>query len=358
MDSLPGTTVNGVPFRIFALALDTTLGDFTSRLIFASSVKLMFAHAELTIYYHGDRPYKPFLMDCLPVSGQIGVAPDRSIPLDYFNNAFDGYHKAPVAWMEAGITFPDLLLTPSMMPANAIPAFEQIARLRIPDEQCEGLENELTALGLDRNHWFAVMHYREPGYEFRPDRPMRDLDPADFLALRDYVIDGLGGQVVRLGHPQMTPWPERDGFVDLSAASFPLQCFASSRARFALTTPTGPSSITSGFGTPTGQTNTVERFAIYHDHDRILPKRVFDETGKRLSLAELMPVLSESQLRPLQENGWRVLPNTREELFAMADMMHRETSGAWREQPPEQRPIPTPLVWPMRPHQREKYVEF
>lgn len=83
-----------------------------------------------------------------------------------------------------------------------------------------------------------------------------------------------------------------------------------------------------------------------------------DATGKRLSLAELMPVLSESQLRPLQQGGWRVLPNTREELFAMADMMHRETSGAWREQPPEQRPIPTPLVWPMRPHQREKYVEF
>lgn len=356
------------PFIIIALALDRTLGDFAARLIFAASTKLLFEHARLFVYYRDDRPYKNDLIKLVPqIDGSLKATGTNASALDFFDIAAHRPIATPNHWIENDLVRPNLVLTPSMMDPNRIPSFDNRASLRIPDKLCEGYGKILVDRGLDPDKWFAVIHYREPTYEYRPPRGMRDVDPKDFLALRDFIIDELGGQVVRLGHTGMTPFPDRAGFVDLSDApeGFMLQAFAISRARFAELTPSGPASICSAFDTPVGQTNTVEWFAIFNEHDLILPKHIITKDDQRISL-DLMrrrSLLTEQRMDHLVEKyGCRIEPNTREELFEVARLLHASTSGCdgWRSQPPIKVPVdpPNQISWPIPTIVKNRYIEL
>ncbi|MDA9976083.1 hypothetical protein N9F34_04635 [Alphaproteobacteria bacterium] len=91
------------------------------------------------------------------------------------------------------------------------------------------------ASGVDPNRCFSNIHYSEPNYEGRKADPVLDTEPAMMRWIVNNIIDQLGGQVVRVGNPEMAPFKALDGFIKLTSAkgvNFIFQLFAISRARF------------------------------------------------------------------------------------------------------------------------------
>ena len=72
--------------------------------------------------------------------------------------------------------------------------------------------------------------------------PVRNGGPGSYRQAIDHIIDKLDCQVVQIGHPEMKPFPQRDGLVDISGIrnAFMLQAFALSRARFMIGGASGP----------------------------------------------------------------------------------------------------------------------
>lgn len=139
--------------------------------------------------------------------------------------------------------------------------------------------------GLDANRWFCVLDYLEPGYLHRPSREHRDLDPKPFMALVEYIVETLGGQLARVGHPQMTPFPKRRGFVDLAMLEdrFMLHAFAVSRVRFMVGPLTGISHLGSAMDTPTTITYCTDSLyflGVWRDQDVVLYQNLY-EAGVR-----------------------------------------------------------------------------
>lgn len=290
------------PMRIVALLNSRAVGDTIFFHVFAASVKNLFDVAELTLFQRNDREYKNFLLEMNHNADHILAfdEEDASISIDSFQNIGDiasmgdrlpGYVTQKAKWFETRSSRPSLLLSPTGMPEIMLPGFEHPGYLRIPDTRVESLARELAGHGLDPTRWFCVLNYREPGYRYRPPRPLRDLQPGPFIELVEDIIDTLGGQVVRVGHPNMSPFPKRDGFVDLAPLedNFALHAFAVSRARFMVGSLTGISHLGSAVNTPTLITNVSDSLYMpgcWRDHDLALCINIFDEQRRRIPTEE------------------------------------------------------------------------
>jgi len=191
--------------------------------------------------------------------------------------------------------------------------------------------------GVDPNRWFTVMHYREPSYGGRPADPLRDLDPALLQNVRDAVIDGLGGQVVRVGHPEMTPFRARDGYVDLAplgGEDFMLQLFAMSRARFMIAGASGPHNCAAALGTPTGLFASTTRYGVWNPADAQLHSHIFTPDGERVhpGLALDREMHATVILNEYLRLGYRVRLASGPEILAMAKHLWEQTADTpgWR----------------------------
>lgn len=92
---------------------------------------------------------------------------------------------------------------------NSIP----LTTLRLPPEQSDESRNALLALGIDPSKWIACIYWKEKGYPFRWEDSKRIIyDPAPYIAAIRHIIENLGGQVVRLGHPTDVEIPPFPGF--------------------------------------------------------------------------------------------------------------------------------------------------
>lgn len=126
---------------------------------------------------------------------------------------------------------------------------ERVA-LQIPKSHELELESQLKALGVPADAWFVCVHAREHGYamEIKPYRHKippsyrheqedhRNVDIMDFFPAIDY-IKSMGGMVVRMGDPSMTPIGTIDGVIDYPFTeywSMPMDLYLISRCRFVL----------------------------------------------------------------------------------------------------------------------------
>jgi hypothetical protein len=229
---------------IFAAMLDRALGDFIIMNLYAAAVKCQFTDAFMTLYFHDDRPYKKDILDLNPhLNKALEAGPTVNLPIEYFYG-FGDRAMLPGAdqFIKMGLAFPDVILTPSMVSARDPLRFDYLPYLAIPTPRQAVLDQELVDLGLDPNRWFCCLYYREPGYKPGAGVPRRDVSPEPYRQITEWIIRDLGGQVVRIGHPGMTPFPDMPGFVDLSRLEdrFMLQANAVARARFGVVTDSGP----------------------------------------------------------------------------------------------------------------------
>ena len=328
------------PFVIFALLLDRTLGDFIYRSLFAASVKLHFRHAHLIVYYRPDRPYKNALISLNPhVTRSWRATGSGSMPVDYFDYMGDPPIQAPNAeWYGSLSAEPDLVLTPSMMDLEKLRGLHPIAKFAVPEDLAGPLHDRLLSAGLSQNRWFCVLHYREPGYQEAGRRENRDLPVRNAIEIVRYVTESLGGQVVRIGHSDMTPIPAMPGFVDISSVADPmlLHAYAVSRARFFLElSPSGPMALAGAFGVPMVRCNAISSMGPLDQPSFAVMQHIVGPDGERVPRAVALAkgLYSEIAIKQvIGRYGYRLVRNSQPELRAAADDIFERTTDCpgWR----------------------------
>ncbi|MBM3514352.1 MAG: TIGR04372 family glycosyltransferase [Alphaproteobacteria bacterium] len=353
------------PFRLCGLVTVESFGDYVNALVFLKTVANQFTWSDTTLLYQDNRDYKRPLLRTFGPARVIQFSATEPLPSLNLLTLF-----APVElkqafgpWFQKGLQSPDMVLTDSMMPPPLLCSFKPLSFLEFSPHDEETLTRQLCELGLDRDSWFCTIHYREAGYQYKSiKRNFRDTDPQVFRALRDHVIDKLGGQVVRLGHPGMTPFPPRAGYVDLSVLSNSslLQAFAVSRSRYLLVSPSGAGALGHAFNTPTGKANVVDYWQV-NDHDLLSTVMVEMKDGRTLTQAALVDAgLDKKAMMDGLSNGSivRVVQNPPTRLIALADQLHRETCDVegWRAPTAPLTARPNAISWPPRPVRRTRFL--
>lgn len=342
------------PVMIFANLSYGSFGDFVSSLFFVNCVADRFDHKLVTVLYRNDRDFKRALVPLIPGVHMIEVA-DRSPypPIDLVDSNAFVTDQNIVPWFQQGHNFQDIFITNTMAAAGFLWTFDRHCHLRVPDDSVNTCTEELVRRGLDPNRWFVTVHAREPGYLDKPNTAnFRDCDPNVFWYATKHIVKNLGGQVVRLGHPSMTPYPEMNGLVDLSREAGPmLQAFAISRSRFFLGGPSGPSAVADAFHVPAAVADAVD----YHPHNEGMVMRTIDfmtPAGRIYRQKELFDA-GYSKLRFMDllnaGQGYKVAKNSTAEVMRLANYIYEKTADTtgWRgPAEPDPRPRPNQFSWP------------
>jgi putative glycosyltransferase (TIGR04372 family) len=240
-----------------------------------------------------------------------------------------------------------------MAAAGYLWTFKRHCYLRVPEANVTACTEDLIGRGLDPNRWFCTLHAREPGYLDKPDqRNLRDCDPNVFWQATNHIVRVLGGQVVRLGHPAMTPYPPLDGVVDLSreAGNPMLQTFAISRSRFFLGGPSGPAAVADTFNVPSAAADAVD----YHPQNEGMVIRTIDlktPEGKIYRQKELFEAGYSKRriLDALRSGGYHVFKNDVAEVIRLTNFVYEMTADTtgWRPlAQADQSPRPNRFSWP------------
>lgn len=350
------------PFQILGLLETITLGDLVANVVFLSTLANQFDHVRLHVKYRDLRPYCKEIISLSPWIDLAEPFPER---WPAFFRKFGSAVKPPKAHGQMAIGAQkgkhnyiyDMIITSPMASEDAIHALRDPVPLRLPEGHAEQLRARLVAHGVKPDRWFAVFHYRESTYQYRPGSADRNSDPAAFDALVDHII-ALGGQAVRLGHPGMRAFRPREGFVDLStvADGFLLHATAVSHARFAITGPSGPLIIAMAFAVPSSMVDAVDTGGVWGGgRTDILTHEVTTPKGDILRNASLLDSglldIDILAARAKTEPGYRIRKATAGELAEVATRLFRRTSDcpAWR--PPAivpTGPKPNQVGWPLQ----------
>ncbi|MBX7198249.1 MAG: hypothetical protein K1X51_02625 [Rhodospirillaceae bacterium] len=329
-----------MPYRIFAYLSPRALGDSITFAWFVSSVAEMFDDSELVVYYRDDRPYKPGIIACIRNTRRV-LNPTNAagmFPIEVFDTASGGPNVPPDLQSVRGA---HLILTHTMFNEgmlNSIP----LATLAPPPETVGPSNQSLLDLGLDPGRWIATVYWKEAAYKFRPDEPWRSPDPAPYIAAIRHIIEDLGGQVVKLGHPTPTVLPKLKGLVDLAQVpnSHWLQLYAVWVSRFILGNPSGPTSYGPAFNVPTVITDQRRSDGVYRSHDYSVTQKCFLD-GKPYQGYD---AFAAGLLQHWGTDPRDYAANTAEELCAAADEMYTSTADcpAWRVHQPLAAPAQRP----------------
>ncbi len=222
------------PGKIVVYLTGRSLGDFIERNIVAASILRHFPKAHTLVLYRSQGPQWEFVTDCNPFL-QSEMKADANSPATFLMDWFDIGWSAPVKcpvpeWTERKLHDPDLILSPSLLSAEAA-LLEGLAEappaLILPPEKETGLLKDLAGRGLPRDNWFVCL-----------DGALKETAS---LVRR---VSALGGRAVLLGRGQD---PQA---LDLTSAPFGLQAAAISRARFVIGGDPWITALASAFLTP------------------------------------------------------------------------------------------------------------
>ncbi len=347
------------PFRIFAVITSISFGHFISSLFFANTVANQFDYSRLVILYRKDADYKEQLAQLVPNAILAPIPEGELLPtLDLINGFPDPQISKELVhfaqgWFENQLNAVDFVITDDMSSNSNLSAFQNLAFLSFPAELAEQCREKLIELGLRPDTWFCTMYCREPGYKYKSGKPnFRDADPSTFFAAARYVTDELGGQVVRLGHPGMTPFPESGRIIDLSKieSSTLLQAYAVSRSRFMLSTPSGPLTFADAFDRHLVEVNAVDLWLrnpkslvrtvdVFLQDGTVVNQQAYLEAG--YDKLRLMKELKEKKVKVAQNTADQILDVVRQIIATT------EPIDGW-EPPATQSPGERPNVisWP------------
>lgn len=324
--------------NIFGAIMHDTIGDFTDQVLYCSSVKELTPNSRLDVYYRPDRPYKQAIIAMAPSIDQAWPA-EKPLPVNMFDVSSRRLIEGPPDWYKHWTAQPDLMLLPSNCTFNHMAALPRIARLQVPNR--DHYEAELRERVGDS--WYIVLHYREVGYEFRDPTGIREANLEQIPAIVDRVIEQ-GGQVVRIGHPEMVDLEPRPGFIDFKSEDFFLQAHAIARARcFFEASQSGPASLALAQGVPTARCNAIDLRCIKRDQGLIVPQHIIHESGKDVT-RELIEThqLDIIYVREHPELSYRLLDLSKllEALDQLLELT-RDSANGWRDDTP---PPPRPTI--------------
>jgi putative glycosyltransferase (TIGR04372 family) len=219
-----------------------------------------------------------------------------------------------------------MVLTQSMLTTETMARLPRVDHLRFPEDRKPEFADRLKASGVDPDRPYCCIHFREASYKLRSPHEMRDtIDPVPYETMRDHLIDQLGCQVVRLGHPGHTEFRDRDGYADLKDEpdDFFMHAFAISNSDFNILGPTGPVCVSMAFGVPTGLCDNTDFQGGVNHGDASLNQTLFDPSGRKVPIVERLQKgwTGQGAIRDLMGRGFELKPNTAGELCRLADHM-------------------------------------
>ena len=281
---------------------------------------------------------------------------ENPLPINMFDVSSRRLIEGPREWYELGVAQPDLMILPSNGTFNHLATLPRIGRLRVPNrEHYEAALREKVG-----NGWFVVLHYRELGYQFRKPTGLREASLDQIPKVVDRVIEK-GGQVVRIGHPEMTDLEPRPGFIDFKSVDFLLQAHAIARARcFFEASPSGPASLALAQGVPAARCNGADLRCITRDQGFIMPQRVIHESGRDLTRHLI-------ETHQLDVRAIRDHPELRYQKLELSQLLDaldhllditRDAANGWRDDtpPPLEPPIPGFYPGPAEPYQANVFL--
>ena len=353
------------PVQICGNINTKSYGDFASGLFYINTVANHFDHRIVSLIYKNDMAFKRHLVRLLPADAVVKIPENDPLPsLEMFNASTPIVGPELKEWCKVGLNKPDLFISERMAINPMLCTFDHLAHLKVPDDMATEGEAGLLSHGLKPDRWFCTVHCREPGFGDKENAPnFRDCSPETFYAATVHIIRQLGGQVVRMGHPGMTPFPAMNGLVDLSveAENSLLQIVAVSRSRFMLSGDSGPSALADAMHVPLAITNSV---SYWYCNDRLVSRTVDLVTpeGKVLNQEALLAAgMHKLHLRAAVKSGkgYKVHQPGPEEVIRLINYVYEATAdtNGWRKpDPPDVYKRPNCLVWPSSPKPRGRFL--
>jgi putative glycosyltransferase (TIGR04372 family) len=299
----------------------------------AARVASYFDHSFCDLLVTNHRPYFRDIAKMYPFQGKVSTlnADWSELRFNTVMSGIQNYDPKPLSYHDFSLT--------SILQTEAVMRGMQKVSLRIPNADLDPGRRALVELGLDPERWFCALHWREPTYEHKFGSNMRDVDPANYLPVIDYIIDELGGQVVQLGHPEMNRHAARPGYVDLSALkdSWKLQAFATSRSRFFIGSPSGGTGFAHAFCVPAVHVDVLDWYTGQADDWMLTPTIHFSDGGE-LRQQELFDagIMNSPELLDLMQSGRiaGIKKSTNEEIQRAASWIFEQTQDITTWRPP------------------------
>lgn len=197
----------------------------------------------------------------------------------------------------------------------------------------------LEDLGLPKNTWYVAVHAREGGYSPKDEYVHGHRNSSiDSVVLAVQEIARRGGWCIRMGDASMTPMPPTPNVIDYATSPFKsdwMDVFLCANARFFLGNTSGLCLVSTLFQVPSVLVNMIPIGACFGmgPDDISIPKTILDETGTRLSFAEILgSEIGDYRMHELYERrGLSIVENTPEEIRDVTIEMLDRLDDKWTE---------------------------
>jgi putative glycosyltransferase (TIGR04372 family) len=262
-------------------------------------------------------------------------------------------------WFDYSLHRQDLVITEGMATDTGLIAFDRLGYLRIPEEDIPVCTEALIQRGVRPDRWYCTLHARESGYKTAAPGKLRNANLETFRAATVHIIQNLGGQVVRLGHPEMTKFGPMEGLLELGCEpdTTLLQAFAVSRSRYLVCGPSGPLAFGDAFHVPTAYANAI---SVYFCNDRAVVRTIDLQAPDGTIINQERFADTPPGLNAMIEKGYIPLQISADELVRLVNRLHEKTSDTpeWRvPDPPFAGPRPNKLIWPGNFRPRGEFLE-
>lgn len=198
-------------------------------------------------------------------------------------------------------------------------------------------ERILRRWGIPDGSWFVGIHVREGFHSSR--RLLPNADIMSYIPAMKRIVE-LGGFVIRMGNPAMTPLPKIVGVIDYAHAVERIDwmdVFIWGQARYFIGTNSGGSDVPLVFGVPTIKSNFSHIGQSFYSPNSFMVPKLFKKKGdsQPMTLSEVFgsPFAWTVSLKHNRYDV-EVIDNSPEDLVAAVDEMHNSLSST-----PEQKSL-------------------
>ena len=188
--------------------------------------------------------------------------------------------------------------------------------LTLDSEYLSTSERNLCELGVDLGDPFVGIHIRES----ETANHLRSQPVVSYIEPIKYLIQK-GFKVIRLGNPSMTKIPDLSGLIDLSRHVHDknLHAYVMAKAKFFISTTSGPGSIPMLFNVPTLHTNvtSLNKNVLLQNRGSIyLPKKIMNSNNQAMSYSQILQSpIGYSEKNVSKKSKFKVLPNSSQEII-------------------------------------------
>lgn len=188
--------------------------------------------------------------------------------------------------------------------------------LTLDSEYLSTSERNLCELGVDLGEPFVGIHIRES----ETANHLRSQPVVSYIEPIKYLIQK-GFKVIRLGNPSMTKIPDLSGLIDLSrhVNDKNLHAYVMAKAKFFISTTSGPGSIPMLFNVPTLHTNvtSLNKNVLLQNRGSIyLPKKIMNSNNQAMSYSQILQSpIGYSEKNVSKKSKFKVLPNSSREII-------------------------------------------